>query len=198
MQEKTLFLGPDDSSLLSWLKANNENVVATTNKISLDYIKKEKFTFLVSYGYRFKISKEILDNFPDKAINLHISLLPWNKGSDPNFWSFINNTPKGVSIHFLDEGLDTGDILIQKEIFFTSESETLASTYEQLQQAIQALFKKHWHGFKKGTLVRKKQMGIGSIHRSRDLQEFSYLLEKGWDTPVSRLAKDMVIKKGSK
>jgi len=197
MQEKTLFLGPDDSPLLCWLKANNENVIATTNQISLDYIKQEQFTIIVSYGYRFKISKEILDNFPDKAINLHISLLPWNKGSDPNFWSFVDNTPKGVSIHLLDEGLDTGDILIQKEIFFESESETLASSYEQLQQVIQALFKKYWQDFKRGTIERKKQIGIGSIHRSKDLVKLTSLLDKGWDTPVSKLIKNINIKKGS-
>ncbi|MCL0081308.1 hypothetical protein M1N64_03665 [Peptococcaceae bacterium] len=50
-----------------------------------------------------------MDKFQGRAINLHISFLPWNRGADPNFWSFIENAPVGVSIHYLDEGIDTGD-----------------------------------------------------------------------------------------
>ena len=55
------------------------------------------------------------------------------EGQDPNLWSFIEDTPKGVTIHEIDEGIDTGDIIFQKEIVLNS-NETLASSYEKLQE----------------------------------------------------------------
>jgi len=42
--------------------------------------------------------------------------LPYNKGSHPNFWSFIENSPKGVSIHEIDEGIDTGKLIASKKL----------------------------------------------------------------------------------
>lgn len=79
-----------------------------------------------------------------QIFNLHISLLPYNRGASPNFFSFIENTPKGVTIHQIDEGLDTGPILAQKELFFDESKETFASSYEKLILEIQMLFKENW------------------------------------------------------
>lgn len=45
-----------------------------------------------------------------------MSYLPYNKGTHPNYWSFIENTPKGVMIHEIDKGIDTGNIIVQKKI----------------------------------------------------------------------------------
>jgi len=130
---KILFLGAPDSPVFLWLKQQGEDVHSTLDKITVDYVLENKFNFLISYGYRYVLKKEILDLFPNRAINLHISYLPYNRGSDPNFWSFIDGTPKGVTIHYLDEGVDTGDIIVQKEVVFDSlETETLASSYQKL------------------------------------------------------------------
>ncbi len=124
---------------------------------------------------------------PNRAINLHVSCLPWNKGADPNFWSFVEDTPKGCTIHYLDEGVDTGDIIAQKEIEFDSDLETLATSYEKLQVAIQDLFKQSWRNIKGEKCPRKKQVGKGSIHRVKDKEGLSHLLAEGWNTPVSVL-----------
>lgn len=79
-----------------------------------------------------------------QIFNLHISLLPYNREASPNFFSFIENTPKGVTIHQIDEVLDTGPILAQKELFFDESKETFASSYEKLILEIQMLFKENW------------------------------------------------------
>ena len=120
MKDKILFLGPSDSPVFVWLQKNGENVFSTVDKITVEYVLENGFNFLISYGYRFILRKEILDLFPNRAINMHISYLPYNRGADPNFWSFIEGTPKGVTIHYLDEGVDTGDIIVQKEVSFDS------------------------------------------------------------------------------
>jgi len=114
-KEKILFLGPEDSPLITWLTEQGEQVIQTADKLTLEFLGKERFLFVVSYGYRYIITKDILDEFPDRAINLHIAYLPWNRGADPNFWSFVYGTPKGVTIHYLNEGVDTGDIIVQQE-----------------------------------------------------------------------------------
>jgi len=183
--ETILFLGPDDSPLLTWLRNKGETVIQTFERIRPDMIDRHNITFLISYGYRRIIHREILDKVPNRAINLHVSLLPWNRGADPNLWSFVENTPKGVTIHHLDEGIDTGDIFVQREVFFNTAHETLATTYHRLQEEIQDLFKQHWNEIKAGTIMRRKQTGEGSFHEARDKNSLAHLLRDGWNTPVS-------------
>jgi methionyl-tRNA formyltransferase len=118
------------------------------------------------------------------AINLHISYLPWNRGADPNFWSFINDTPKGITIHYVDKNYDTGDIIAQKEIGF-NDNETLRTSYNKLQIEIQILFKENWDSIKNGTCKRIKQNGKGSLQRVNDKE--SYIKDNYFDMRISDL-----------
>jgi methionyl-tRNA formyltransferase len=190
MAIKILFLGPADSPVFTWLKEQGEDIVATTEKITAAYVQENHVTFLISYGYRHILKSDILNLFPDRAINLHISYLPYNRGADPNFWSFIEGTPKGVTIHHLDPGVDTGDIIVQQELLFDlTQDETLGSTYQKLHVAIQALFFQSWHAIKNQTSSRRPQVGEGTTHRVKDKEPLQHLLEKdGWNTKVSILA----------
>lgn len=189
MEDKILFLGPSDSPVFVWLQKNDENVFSTLNKITKDYILENNFNFLISYGYKFLLSKEILDLFPNRAINMHISYLPYNRCSDPNLWSFIEGTPKGVTIHYLDEGADTGDIIVQKEVSFDSiDTETLASSHQKLQAEIQNLFFQYWDLIKNQKCDRTPQVGIGTKHGIKDKEHLLHLIEKdGWNTKLSVL-----------
>ncbi|NNJ25329.1 Methionyl-tRNA formyltransferase [Planctomycetes bacterium LzC2] len=128
-----------------------------------------------------------MEEFPSRAVNLHASLLPWNRGADSNFWSFVDGTPKGVTLHYMDEGLDTGDIIAQRELHFDSERETLSSSYGKLQRTLMELFKENWHAVRRGTASRRRQPSGGSYHRTVDRRRLDYLLTQGWDTPVSVL-----------
>ena len=187
---KILFLGSPDSPLVSWLKDMGEIVKSYDNEISIDMVKNHGFDFLISYGYRFILRKSILSLFPNAAINLHISFLPFNRGADPNFWSFIERTTKGVSIHMLDEGVDTGDIIFQKKVFFKDiEDLTLNSSYDTLQLEIQNLFYANWNKIKNHNYNRTPQnINSGSYHRLNDKCElFSTLCKDGWNTKVYKL-----------
>jgi methionyl-tRNA formyltransferase len=183
---KILFLGPSESPLMAWLNSVGEEVVATTEPIGLAEIQDHTPDFIVSYGYRHIIKRDVLDNYKDKVINLHVSYLPWNRGADPNFWSFIENTPKGVTIHYIDEGIDTGDLIAQKTVSF-SKNETLRTSYNQLQDEIQALFRESWFDFRAGKCDRKKQEGPGTLHKRKDKNNLLHLLTAGWDTPTTVL-----------
>lgn len=186
---KILFLGGNSSKeLFDWLKSKGEDVVYTEDRIDIDFMQSINPSFIISYNYRFLISKEILDYVERRAINLHISYLPWNKGAYPNVWSFLDNTPKGVTIHYIDEGIDSGDIIIQKETYIDESNDTLATSYMKLHDDILSLFKENWECIRFGQLPSKKQKDKGSIHYLKDYSTFEpFIREKGWDTPIKEL-----------
>jgi methionyl-tRNA formyltransferase len=143
--------------------------------------------FIVSFGYRHFVRQPIIDAFPNKIINLHISLLPWNRGADPNFWSWFDGTPKGVTIHEIDVGLDTGDILTQREIQM-SRDETLASSYQILQDSIVGLFESTVAALLNREIRASPQPpNTGSFHKSDDKSEIFAQLPNGWDTSCSEI-----------
>lgn len=183
---KVLFLGPLDSPTAAFLESAGEQVIARSDRLTTDEIADGEFDFLVSHGYRHIIRQPILDLFPRRAINLHISLLPWNRGADPNLWSWIDNTPKGVTIHFIDAGVDTGDVIAQREVTFHPH-ETLASSYAKLQQQIVDLFSKTWPNVRTGQFKSLPQSESGTSHRMKEKEEIAHLLSEGWDTPVHKL-----------
>lgn len=140
------------------------------HRVDRDFVR--NFDFIVSYGYRHNLKQDVLDVFPDRAVNLHISYLPWNRGADPNFWSFVDNTPKGVTIHFMDKGIDTGDIIAQREVPMYDD-DTLATSYARLQMTIQDLFVEVWPFILNGSCRRMKQPEGGSYHKKSDFYDLN-------------------------
>ena len=188
---KILFLTNNEITkpLSDWLKFEaHENLVIYSKQLTPDIIKEISPDMLVSYNYRYIIKEDVLALVDNRAINLHISLLPWNRGAQPNFWSFIENTPKGVTIHLIDKGLDTGDILLQKGKHFDEDIETLETSYEFLHKEIQNLFRLKWEELKNFKLQPAKQKGEGSIHLNKDFEKIkAFLGEDIWNVPVSVL-----------
>lgn len=63
------------------------------------------------------IKKPLLSIPPIGFINVHPSLLPYYRGATPEHWPIINGEKEtGITVHYIDEGTDTGDIIIQKKI----------------------------------------------------------------------------------
>lgn len=179
---KILYLGPKNENIIAFLKNDNNTVVQQETKIKANDL--IGIDYIVSYGYRYIIEKSIVDRFYQKAINLHISYLPWNRGADPNLWSFFNDTPKGVTIHYISSGLDTGDIIIQDKIEYDKE-DTLKTSYDKLQNCIEKLFCSSWHEIKRNKVQCKRQSKYeGSYHRSIDKNIYLNLLTDGWNTKV--------------
>jgi len=183
---KILYLGPHNEELASFLKEDGHQILEKESPIDVQFFKETRIDFVISYGYRHIIKPELLHSMSARVINLHISYLPWNRGADPNLWSFLEDTPKGVTIHYVDEGIDTGDIINQKELFFEPESHTLATTYEQLQKEMIGLFKRTWPliDITGGGAPRRRQALGGTMHRISDKRYFKRLLARGWEVPV--------------
>ncbi len=113
---RCLFLGYDSkkTKIISALKKKKfavKHFNGNLNKLDL-----KEFDLCVSFGYRKIIDKKHLLSFKRKPLNLHLSYLPFNRGAHPVFWSFIDNTPSGVTIHEINSKLDKGRILFQKKV----------------------------------------------------------------------------------
>lgn len=103
-------------------------------------------------------------------INCHPSLLPFNRGKHYNFWALVENAPFGVSLHFIDEGIDTGDIVYQRLIPYdwTDNGETL---YCKAQQTIIELFQESYPMLRSLNITRHKQdLSQGSFHYASELK----------------------------
>ena len=168
---------PDSVELFEWLVGVESLVYLISDKITIAMIEEVNPNMLVSYNYRHIISEDVLTFMGGRAINLHISLLPWNRGAAPNIFSFLESTPCGVTIHQMAAGIDTGDILMQEEISFDFEKETLKSSYEKLHCLIQRLFKDNWQAIKRDEIVPKKQIGEYTYHRTADLEKYRDIID---------------------
>ncbi|MEG0250172.1 MAG: methionyl-tRNA formyltransferase [Peptostreptococcus sp.] len=75
---------------------------------------------VIAYGQILK--KEVLEIAKYGCVNVHVSLLPKLRGAAPINWSIINGDSKtGVTTMFMDEGLDTGDIIMSQEFELDNE-----------------------------------------------------------------------------
>ena len=188
---RILFLtnNPNTFPLYQWLVKREKETFLYSGKVNKELVKELKIDFLISYNYRYILSREVLELFPPcRRINLHISLLPWNKGSHPNLWSFLEDTPKGVTIHVLEPELDGGAILLQRELLIEEEKHTLESSYNFLHEKLQNLFKEHWEELKSCRITPHPQKGGGSKHTIRDFEKIKHLLEpEGWKIPIKVL-----------
>ena len=96
------------------IKAKEESFVNEIKELNPDVI------VVVAYGQI--LSKEFLEIPKQGCINVHVSLLPKYRGAAPINWVIINGEEKtGVSTMFMDEGLDTGDVILQSEFALDDE-----------------------------------------------------------------------------
>lgn len=98
----------------------NIPVLQPQNIKSMEFIKtlqelRPDCIVVVAYGKILPI--EILELPSKGCINVHASLLPYYRGSAPIHWSIINGeTETGVTTMFMDEGMDTGDMILKKHL----------------------------------------------------------------------------------
>ena len=59
------------------------------------------------------LKRPLLDAFAGRLLNIHLGLSPYYRGAGTNFWPLVHREPEfcGATIHFLDEGVDTGPII---------------------------------------------------------------------------------------
>lgn len=122
-----------------------------------DLIKNLNPDAIVVVAYGKILPKNIIDMPKYGCINVHGSLLPRYRGAAPIQWSIINGDKvTGISTMFMDEGLDTGDILLQSKVSINGD-ETSEELKKRLSVIGADLLIKTLKELENGTLERIKQ-----------------------------------------
>lgn len=153
--------------LFEWIKEQGHETVLYTEKLVDDWCIEQQFDLVVSYTYRYILSENTINSLRGNVVNLHNSYLPWNRGADPNIWSLVDETPRGVTLHYISVGLDKGDIISQK-IVCDGLEETLKSSYNNLDLAAKELFKEAFSVYEHWQQMRKRPVGNGTYHSLKD------------------------------
>lgn len=94
------------------------------SKENLQILKDQKPDLMVSIGGNHIFKKPLLDIATYGCINLHTALLPKYRGLMPSFWVLKNNEQyTGVSVFLVDEGIDSGPIIVQKKVEIGNRSQ---------------------------------------------------------------------------
>ncbi len=124
----------------------------------------------LSVMFDYVLKKDFLNIFPKGCFNLHPSYLPYNRGNYPNVWCIVDETPAGVTLHLVDEGVDTGPIVDQVEVEI-EPIDTGLTLYRKLEQAGLRLFKKAWPLIEKGNYrLIPQDKNTGEFHKKRDVE----------------------------
>ncbi len=126
----------------------------------------------VSVYFGYVLRRDFLALFPSGVVNLHPAYLPYNRGCYPNVWSIVDGTPAGVSIHYVDEGIDTGDLVAREQVE-VEPIDTGESLYRKLETAALSLFQRTWPLIRAGRAPRIAQQSLGedgTYHRRRDVE----------------------------
>ncbi len=122
-----------------------------------EMVKEADPELIIVVAYGKILPKEILEYPKHGCINIHASLLPKLRGAAPIQWSIINGFDKtGVTSMQMDEGLDTGDMLIKGELEI-SENETAGELHDKLSALGAEILEKTINSLLNGTLSAEKQ-----------------------------------------
>ncbi len=101
---------------IKFLIINYKNKIKAENKILLN-LKNYKVSLICLAGFMKILSKKIINNYKDRILNIHPSLLPKYKGLNTHKRVIKNNEKfSGCTVHVVNSKLDSGKIILQKKI----------------------------------------------------------------------------------
>lgn len=106
--------------------------------------------------FAYILKEPVLSLFPEGIVNIHPSLLPYNRGTAPACWMIVDGTPAGVTLHYVDAGVDTGPIIEQQELS-VDVTDTGDTLNRKLEAACVQLFAGWWPRFCQGERNRHPQ-----------------------------------------
>lgn len=128
-----------------WAQRNNISSVVSSNindRETVERIKADKPDLIVSVSMNQIVKKEILKLPPKRCINVHCAPLPQYGGMSPYVWALANDEDhSAATIHYMDEGLDTGDIIAQERVNVVKNDSAFALFYRCCLQAGELLVK---------------------------------------------------------
>lgn len=151
----------DSSRILKGNQFRTENGINLLKRVGADYI--------ISIHFPYVFPREILEIPKHGVLNLHPAYLPYNRGWHTPSWAICEGTPYGATLHFVDQGIDTGDIVHQKQIEVLPD-DTADTLYQRVKKLEFEAFKEAWPSIVSGSYTRKPQsLKEGTMHRRTDI-----------------------------
>lgn len=163
----------DGETVFEFCKRKNLNIT-TLNELSNS---SETFDYGFSVRFNKIISKQVINKFNKGIINFHGGPLPEYRGSSNHIFAILNEEKKfGPTLHFIDEGIDTGNIITTK-MFEISEDDTGYTLFQKTLNLGKELFY---------DLIKKIALGIeiesvpqnlskGNTYKVKDLTKYQYI-----------------------
>lgn len=135
------------------------------NASNVQYMAKGRAALSMHYPYLLK--PHVLERY-GAVYNVHPGLLPWGKCYYPVFWALWAGEPCGCTLHRIDGGIDTGDVVAQRKVS-VYEWDTGGTLHRRVSEAEKGLFLEWWPRLAAGEAVPCKPQGAGgSFHYRRE------------------------------
>ena len=136
---------PNHYSSYLWAKRNRvEHIFAAdiNREEVVQRIKSIRPALIISVSMNQIVKSPILEIPPKRCINVHCAPLPRYGGMSPYVWALANNEDhSAATIHYMDEGLDTGDIIVQEKVAVMKNDSAFALFFRCCQRASELLVK---------------------------------------------------------
>ncbi len=146
-----------------------------SDEISPSYVQANKVDMIVCFGYARILRSEVLKTVT--AVNVHPGLLPENRGPNPHLWSALGYARRGVTVHFVDKGVDTGDIICRRVLPPHEDNQTFRESHAKLFSESAQVFAEVWPSIRASRAVGTRQGNGGRTFRFRDQEPIAPLLE---------------------
>lgn len=170
-----VFLGKHDvgETVYEWLcDQENTNVLSMlTRKEQLDVVRDLNPDLMISGGFEYIVPKSVLDIPNRGVINMHGSYLPYNRGANTNVWPIIEDTPAGVSLHYMTPELDAGPVIDRRKVEMRPD-DTARLLLSRIEKAAITQFKEMWPRIRDKTIDPVSQESdSGTYHSQSDFVE---------------------------
>lgn len=176
-----------ESAVKTYAVSRNLKVLQPTNLKSEGFQKELKdLNPNIQVVVAFRMLPKSVWDFPEYGtFNLHASLLPQYRGAAPINWAIINGEQKtGVSTFFLNEEIDTGEMIFQEEVEI-KDTENVGSLHDRLMETGSRLVVKTLESIAGGKVKREAQPEINGLRPAPKLSKENTKID--WNAPVDEI-----------
>lgn len=161
-QDVAIFTHPGDGLFVQAAHLGKPKTIQSVNETAYWPWKPD---MIISCGYLYIVTPDILEMVGGRAINCHYSLLPKHRGRSPVPWAIFDGDERtGITWHWIDEGIDTGRVLTWAATHIEHD-ETQATLFDKLHVLAASYFEVAWSMATRGE-TGSEQQGETSRHYS--------------------------------
>jgi len=143
-----------------------------------------KSDLIVVLAYGQILKREVLALPPQGCVNMHASLLPRYRGAAPIQWAIANGEPvTGVSTMFMNERMDAGDVILQKEVIIGPD-DTAGSLHDKLAEEGAVVLSRTLDALREGRVTRTSQVESQATFAPKLSKEDGRI---DWTEPAERI-----------